>query len=197
MFFSGLEKKETSNPTRHCKSFEIMMIRKLPRLIQRRSLSSAVSAGFDKVGVVGLGLMGHGICQVAAAPGAHQNVVAYEQEQRFLDSGKDRIFKSIDKLVKKEKITATKAEETMNSISFTTDIQELQDADFIVEAVIENMDLKRDLYTKLGKICKPETIFASNTSSLSITEMSAFSGREENFVGVHFFNPVQVNLFVD
>ena len=58
------------------------------------------------------------------------------------------------------------------------------------------MDLKRDLYTNLGKICKPETIFASNTSSLSITEMSAFSGREENFVGVHFFNPVQVNLFV-
>ena len=146
--------------------------------------------------MVGLGLMGHGICQVAAASGAHKSVVAYEQEQRFLDSGKDRIFKSIDKLVQKEKITARKAEETMNSIKFTTNIEELKDADFIVEAVIENMDLKRDLYTNLGEICKPETIFASNTSSLSITEMSGFSGREANFVGVHFFNPVQVKLFV-
>lgn len=172
------------------------MFRKLPHLIQRRSLSSTLSVGFDKVGVVGLGLMGHGICQVAAASGTHQSVIAYEQEQRFLDSGKDRIFKSIDKLLQREKISATKAEEIMNSITFTTDMEELQDTDFIVEAVIENMDLKRDLYTNLGKICKPETIFASNTSSLSITEMSAFSGREKNFVGVHFFNPVQVNLFV-
>mmetsp|Transcript_27186 Transcript_27186/g.65976 ORF Transcript_27186/g.65976 Transcript_27186/m.65976 type:complete len:314 (+) Transcript_27186:44-985(+) len=173
------------------------MFRKLPQLIQRRAISSTVSASFDKVGVVGLGLMGHGICQVAAASGAHQSVIAYEQEQKFLDSGKDRIFKSIDKLVQKEKISATKAEETMNSITFTTDVEALQDADFIVEAVIENMDLKRDLYTNLGKICKPETIFASNTSSLSITEMSEFSGREENFVGVHFFNPVQLMKLVE
>jgi len=141
--------------------------------------------------------MGHGICQVAAASGTHQSVVAYEQEQRFLDSGKDRIFKSIDKLLQREKISATKAEEIMNSITFTTDMEELQDTDFIVEAVIENMDLKRDLYTNLGKICKPETIFASNTSSLSITEMSAFSGREQNFVGVHFFNPVQLMKLVE
>ncbi|CAJ1933820.1 unnamed protein product [Cylindrotheca closterium] len=173
------------------------MFRKFPQLMQRRGFSSTTSAGFDKVGVIGLGLMGHGICQVAAASGAHQSVIAYEQEQRFLDSGKDRIFKSIDKLVQKEKITATKAEESMNSITFTTDVDALQDTDFIVEAVIENMDLKRDLYTSLGNICKPETIFASNTSSLSITEMSEFSGREENFVGVHFFNPVQLMKLVE
>lgn len=84
------------------------------------------------------------------------------------------------------------ADETLRCIEFTTDIGALQDTDFIVEAIIENMALKEDLYTTLGELCKPETIFASNTSSLSIGEMAAFSGRPQNFVGVHFFNPVQV-----
>lgn len=169
---------------------------KLPHLLQRRALSSAAS-GFDKIGVVGLGLMGHGICQVSAASGAHQSVIAYEQEQKFLDSGKERIVKSIDKLVAKEKMTAEKAEATLDLITFTTDIDALKDSDFIVEAVIENMDLKRDLYTNLGAICKKETIFASNTSSLSIEEMSVFSGRQDKFVGVHFFNPVQIMKLVE
>merc|ERR1719263_1714043 len=109
--------------------------------------------------------MGHGICQVSAASGAHQSgVVAFEKEQKFLDAGKDRILKSIEKLVQKEKMTQEKADATMESITFTTDMDALADADFIVEAVIENMDLKKDLYTDLGKLCKPETIFASNTS---------------------------------
>jgi 3-hydroxyacyl-CoA dehydrogenase len=154
------------------------------------------SACFDKVGVVGLGLMGHGICQVSAESGAHKGVIAYEKEQKFLDSGKDRIQKSIDKLVAREKMTPEKAKATLDSITFTTDIGALKDADFIVEAVIENMDLKRDLYSDLGELCKPETIFASNTSSLSITEMSEFSGRQDRFVGIHFFNPVQIMKLV-
>lgn len=163
---------------------------------QRRALSSS-SSGFDTMGVIGLGLMGHGICQVAASSGIHSSVVAFEKEQRFLDSGKDRIMKSIDKLVKKEKISQEKADQTLNSITWTTDMDALKDTDFIVEAVIENMDLKRDLYTDLGKLCKPETIFASNTSSLSITEMSGFSGREDKFIGIHFFNPVQLMKLVE
>jgi 3-hydroxyacyl-CoA dehydrogenase len=163
---------------------------------QRRTLASS-SSGFDTMGVIGLGLMGHGICQVAAASGIHSSVVAFEKEQRFLDSGKDRIMKSIDKLVAKEKITQEKADQTLNSITWTTDMDALKDTDFIVEAVIENMDLKRELYTDLGALCKPETIFASNTSSLSITEMSAFSGREDKFVGIHFFNPVQLMKLVE
>eukprot|EP00980_Cylindrotheca_fusiformis_P026440 scaffold16171_cov116-Cylindrotheca_fusiformis.AAC.2 len=169
---------------------------KLPQILQRRSLSSAAS-GFDKLGVVGLGLMGHGICQVSAASGAHQSVIAFEKEQKFLDSGKERIVKSIDKLVEKERMTAEKAEATLGSITFTTDMDALKDTDFIVEAVIENMDMKRDLYTTLGAICKEETIFASNTSSLSIEEMSVFSGRQDKFVGVHFFNPVQIMKLVE
>ncbi len=76
-------------------------------------------------------------------------------------------------------------------------MQDLADTDFIVEAVIENMDLKQKLYENLGTLCKPETIFASNTSSLSITEMAQFSGRPQNFVGVHFFNPVQLMKLVE
>jgi len=154
-------------------------------------------SNFHTMGVIGLGLMGHGICQVAAASGIHKAVVAFEQEQVYLDRGKDRIEKSIAKLVAKDKMTQEAADATLGQILWTTDMQDLAQTDFIVEAVIENMDLKRDLYTNLGKTCKPETIFASNTSSLSITEMAQFSGRPKNFVGVHFFNPVQIMKLVE
>lgn len=171
-------------------------LQKIAVASQRRAMSSS-SSGFDTIGVIGLGLMGHGICQVAATSGIHSSVIAFEKEQKFLDSGKDRILKSIEKLVAKEKMTAEKADRTLGSITWTTDMAALKDTDFIVEAVIENMDLKRDLYTDLGKLCKQETIFASNTSSLSIAEMAAFSGREDRFVGVHFFNPVQIMKLVE
>jgi len=171
-------------------------LQKVAAVSQRRAVSTSAS-GFDSIGVIGLGLMGHGICQVAATSGIHSSVIAFEKEQKFLDSGKNRILKSIEKLVAKEKMTAEKAEQTLASIQWTTDIGALNNVDFIVEAVIENMDLKRDLYTDLGTLCKPETIFASNTSSLSIAEMAAFSGREDKFVGVHFFNPVQLMKLVE
>lgn len=167
----------------------------LHTVFQRRMLSGA--AGFDKVGVIGLGLMGHGVCQVAAQSGVHSSVVAFEPEQKYLDLGKSRIEKSIAKLVSKGKITQEDADKTMSSILFTTDMGDLKDTDFIVEAVIENMDLKRDLYTNLGSTCDEKTIFASNTSSLSIKEMAQFSGRTDRFVGVHFFNPVQLMKLVE
>ena len=128
----------------------------------------------------------------SAASGIHSKVVAYEPEQKFLDKGKERIEKSVSKLVSKEKITQEAADHLLGTINFTTDLTELRNVDFTVEAVIENLDLKEKIYRELGSICKSETVFASNTSSLSITEMAAFSGRPENFVGVHFFNPVQV-----
>jgi 3-hydroxyacyl-CoA dehydrogenase len=110
----------------------------------------------------------------------------------FLHYSRDRIVKSLDKLVEKQKMTMEYANTTLGRIEFTTDMDALKDVDLIVEAVIENMTLKEELYTKLGKLCQPKTIFASNTSSLSIGEMAAFSGRPDKFVGVHFFNPVQV-----
>ncbi|KAG7361776.1 3-hydroxyacyl-coenzyme A dehydrogenase [Nitzschia inconspicua] len=172
----------------------------LTAVVDKRFLSLPTpggTSGFQTVGCVGLGLMGHGICQVAATSGVHSRVVAYEKERRFLDTGRDRIVKSLDKLVEKGKMTMGFANDTLGRIEFTTDLDALKDTDFIVEAIIENMDLKEDLYTKLGELCKPETIFASNTSSLSIGEMAAFSGRPDKFVGVHFFNPVQLMKLVE
>mmetsp|Transcript_17757 Transcript_17757/g.21709 ORF Transcript_17757/g.21709 Transcript_17757/m.21709 type:complete len:335 (-) Transcript_17757:572-1576(-) len=168
----------------------------------RRTMSSSTSTTttstpFNNVGVVGLGLMGHGICQVAAASGLHSSVIAYEPKQEFLDKGRSRIENSISKLVSKGKLDSGKGDEILSSITYTTDASLLSDVDFVVEAVIENMDLKKDLYKTLGETCKPETIFASNTSSLSITDMAEISGRPDRFVGVHFFNPVQIMKLVE
>jgi 3-hydroxyacyl-CoA dehydrogenase len=163
------------------------------------SSSSIVTSTFDKLGVIGLGLMGHGIAQTAAsAPNTiHSSIIAYESDQKYLDAGRDRIQKSVDKLVSKEKLSSSEADVLMGKIIFTLDKDALIDTDMIVEAIIENMELKKALYTDLGTRCKPSTIFASNTSSLSITQMAIASGRPEKFVGVHFFNPVQLMKLVE
>lgn len=163
----------------------------------QQQMSTSSKGNFDKVAVVGLGLMGHGICQVAAASNMHQTVIAYEPQQEFLDRGRLRIEKSVNILMKKGKVTEEDANRILDNIHFTTDDAALADADLVVEAVIENMDLKKDLYKKLGDICKPEAVFASNTSSLSITEMAEISDRPEKFVGIHFFNPVQLMKLVE
>uniref|UniRef100_A0A7R9ZSF7 3-hydroxyacyl-CoA dehydrogenase n=1 Tax=Craspedostauros australis TaxID=1486917 RepID=A0A7R9ZSF7_9STRA len=173
--------------------------------IHARSLSSSATSeaasapsSFDKVGVIGLGLMGHGICQTAASSGLHSSIVAYEPEDAFLLKGKDRIQKSLDKLVAKEKLAAEKAASILDSILFTTDMDALGDTDLIVEAIMENLPMKQELYTRLGhEVCKPETVFASNTSSLAIADMNAASGRPDKFVGIHFFNPVQLMKLVE
>ncbi|KAL9182420.1 hypothetical protein ACHAXT_013072 [Thalassiosira profunda] len=173
----------------------------LLRLSGRQFSSTPAAANIDKLGVIGLGLMGHGIAQVAASAaatnGIHSSIVAYETDDAFLEKGRDRIQKSVDKLVSKQKLNAGQAEALMSKLTFTTDRGALGDTDMIVEAIIENMDLKKQLYSDLGKECKPETIFASNTSSLSITEMALASGRADKFVGVHFFNPVQIMKLVE
>jgi len=141
--------------------------------------------------------MGHGICQVAASSGIHSSVIAYEPEQQFLEKGRERIEGSVGKLVNRGKLEGEDADRILSSIKYTTDPSDLKNTDFVVEAVIENMDLKKDLYSTLGNTCKPSTIFASNTSSLSITEMANLSGRPDKFVGVHFFNPVQIMKLVE
>jgi 3-hydroxyacyl-CoA dehydrogenase len=150
---------------------------------------------FDTVACLGLGLMGHGIAQVSAQSGF--KVIAFEQEQRFLDSGRSRIEGSLGKMLKREKISQEQYDGIMNGITWTTDFADLATADLHVEAVIENMDLKKQLYGALSEVAKPEAIFASNTSSLSITEMAKVSGRPDRFVGVHFFNPVQMMKLVE
>lgn len=149
------------------------------------------------MGVVGLGLMGHGIAQTAAMAAVHSSIVAYESDASFLDRGRDRIQTSVDRLVSRGKLESPDAEALLGRITYTTDRDALNDADLIVEAIIENMDLKKALYADLGARCKPSTVFASNTSSLSITQMALASGRPEKFVGVHFFNPVQLMKLVE
>mmetsp|Transcript_30310 Transcript_30310/g.54888 ORF Transcript_30310/g.54888 Transcript_30310/m.54888 type:complete len:332 (+) Transcript_30310:118-1113(+) len=167
--------------------------------LSRRQISStpAVFSNFDKLGIIGLGLMGHGIAQTAAASQIHSSIIAYETDSSFLDRGRDRIQKSVEKLVSKERLSSEDADALMGKITFTTDRDALNDTDLIVEAIIENLDLKKQLYSDLGQQCKPETIFASNTSSLSITKMALASGRPDKFVGVHFFNPVQLMKLVE
>jgi len=164
------------------------------RLFSSDSQSPSV---IKSVAIVGQGLMGHGITQVSASSGKLTQVIAYEPKQEFLDKGKSRIENSIAKLVSKGRMTQEDANRTLGSIHFTTDMNALSNVDMIVEAIIENIDLKKSLYKDLNRVCKNDTIFASNTSSLSITDMAEISGRKEKFVGLHFFNPVQMMKLVE
>ena len=156
-----------------------------------------------KIGVVGCGLMGHGIVQVAAQAG--YDVVVVETQQDFLDKGLGRVERSLAKLaqksVEKGKATEEEAEAARagawGRITGSLDKNDLADCDLVVEAIIEDLGIKTALFAELGGICKPETILASNTSSFPVTEMAAASGRPERFVGLHFFNPVQLMRLVE
>ena len=157
----------------------------------------------EKVGVVGCGLMGHGIVQIAAQ-GGHQ-VVAMELDQGALDKGVARIEKSLAKLagkaVEKGKQTEEEAQawvaDVRGRITPSTDPAALNDCDLVVEAIVENLDVKNAFFAELGQNAKPEAIFASNTSSFPIGEMAQASGRPSRFVGLHFFNPVQLMRLVE
>ncbi len=156
-----------------------------------------------KVGVIGCGLMGHGIVQVAAQGGC--DVVAVEADQAALDRGLGRIEKSLAKLaakqVEKGKLAEDAAEafvkETRGRITGSLERSAVADCDLVVEAIVEDLDAKKALFAELNGICKPETIFASNTSSFPIGEMGSASGRPQNMVGLHFFNPVQLMRLVE
>ena len=123
-----------------------------------------------KVGVLGCGLMGSGIAQVAAQAG--YDVVVREVEQKFLDKGLSGIQKSLSKFVEKGKMQQSAMDACMGRLKGSTDLNDLADCDIIIEAIIENAQLKKDTYAQLDKIVKPTAIFASNTSSLTITELS-------------------------
>lgn len=156
-----------------------------------------------KVGVIGCGLMGHGIAQVAAQ-GGHE-VIVVEADRTALEKGLERIGKSVQKLnqraVAKGKLSEQQAEEAgaqvMKRVQGSLERAAVADCDLVVEAIVENLDVKKELYAELGKLCKPETIFASNTSSFPIAEMGAASGRPARMVGLHFFNPVQLMRLVE
>jgi 3-hydroxybutyryl-CoA dehydrogenase len=151
-----------------------------------------------KVGVLGCGLMGSGIAQVSAVAG--YDVTVLEQEQKFLDKGFAGIEKSLAKMAEKPEksgITPEKAREARARIKGTTSQKDLADCDIIVEAIIENVELKKKTFSALDAIVKKEAIFASNTSSISITEVAAATRRPDRFVGLHFFNPVPLMKLVE
>lgn len=148
-----------------------------------------------KVGVLGCGLMGSGIAQVSAQSG--YDVVIREVNQDLLDKGLGNIEKFLQKGVEKGKTNESDMKKALSKITGTVDIGDLSDCDIVIEAIIENMDLKGAVYKELSEACKPETIFASNTSSLSITEMASHTNRPDKMVGIHFFNPVPIMKLVE
>jgi len=150
-----------------------------------------------KVGVLGCGLMGAGIAQVAATAG--YETVVKEVSDEFINKGFSGIEKSLAKFAEKGTITAEQQTEIRGRLTGATSFEPLADCDIIIEAIIENLEEKRSTYQQLDSICKPETIFASNTSSLSITEMMTATSpeRQRRFIGMHFFNPVPLMKLVE
>ncbi|MEP7132872.1 MAG: 3-hydroxybutyryl-CoA dehydrogenase [Acidobacteriota bacterium] len=148
-----------------------------------------------KVGVLGAGLMGSGIAEVAAKSG--YETVVREVSDELGRKGLSRIEASLAKAVEKKKLAPEERDAARGRLSTTTNLSDLADCDILVEAIIENLDLKKETYGELDRLCKPETIFCSNTSSLTITEMSAATSRPDRFAGLHFFNPVPVMKLVE
>ena len=150
-----------------------------------------------KVGVLGAGLMGAGIAQVAAVAG--YEVIIVEVSDALAQKGISGIDKSLAKFVEKGSLTAEQQGAAMARLTSTTQHEALADVDLIIEAIIENLAIKRQTYARLDALCLPETIFASNTSSLSITEMMTATGaqRQQRFIGMHFFNPVPLMKLVE
>jgi len=152
-----------------------------------------------KVAVLGCGLMGSGIAQVAAMAGF--DVTVLELDQKYLDKGFAGIEKSLGKFAERppEKggITAQQKDAIRARLKGTTNRQDLADSDIVIEAIIENVQQKRDMYNSLDGIVKREAIFATNTSSISVTELMAATKRPERFIGMHFFNPVPIMKLVE
>ena len=149
------------------------------------------------VGVVGAGTMGAGIAQVAATGGFTVTLVDLGAEQ--VEQGRVRITKSLDRLVEKGSLDASIRDEALQRLNFSTSLESLAGADLVIEAIIENLAIKRETWAQLDQICPPAAIFASNTSSLSITELmiATSATRQTRFIGMHFFNPVPLMGLVE
>jgi 3-hydroxybutyryl-CoA dehydrogenase len=149
----------------------------------------------EKVGVLGCGLMGSGIAQVAANAGCQ--VIVREVTPQLVEKGLQSIDKNLQRLVDKGTLAQAERERVRGRLRGTTNLEDLKDCDIVIEAIIEQLPAKRELWTALDKICPKPTIFASNTSSLSITEMATFTQRPDRFLGLHFFNPVPIMKLVE
>jgi len=152
-------------------------------------------AEIKKVGVLGCGLMGSGIAQVAATAG--YTTVVRDVSDAAMAKGKAGIGKSLDKFVEKGKLSAADHDAALARLSYVTEVAALKDCDIVIEAVTEDLDLKNDLWQQLDGMCPAHTIFASNTSSLTIAAMASATKRPDRFVGLHFFNPVPLMQLVE
>ena len=148
-----------------------------------------------KIGVIGAGAMGNGIAQVAAQIGCE--VVMRDIEDKFVELGMNSIDRFLSKSVEKGKLDAKEKDTILGRIKGTTDMSQIKDADFVIEVVIEDLELKKSVFKELDDLCRPEVILASNTSSMSITEIAAATKRPDRVCGMHFFNPVPLMRLVE
>ena len=151
--------------------------------------------GIKKIGVVGAGAMGNGIAQLAAQIGC--DVVMRDIEDAFVERGMKNIDRFLSKSVEKGKLESKEKDVILGRITGTTDRSRLKDVDFVIEAVIEDLELKKSVFKELDELCRPEVVLASNTSSMSLTEIAAATERPENVCGMHFFNPVPLMRLVE
>ncbi|MCK5920099.1 MAG: 3-hydroxybutyryl-CoA dehydrogenase [Methylococcales bacterium] len=149
----------------------------------------------SNIGIVGAGTMGSGISQVAAL--TDHDIVMQDVSEEATRRGLGAIDKSLQRLVDREKITADAKDTAIGKIKTTTDLSDLADCDLVIEAATENMDLKLGLFEEIAKVSRPETIIASNTSSLSLTKLASVSSRPDKVIGMHFFNPVPMMALVE
>ncbi|HWQ70649.1 MAG TPA: 3-hydroxybutyryl-CoA dehydrogenase [Patescibacteria group bacterium] len=152
-------------------------------------------ANIQTVGVIGAGIMGSGIAQVVAQGG--YAVVIREAEQRLLDKGKRAIDSGLQRAVEKGRMTVEEKATVIGRIRWTLALEELREADLIIEAITEDLPLKQELFRALDRLCPPSTIFVSNTSSISIVALASVTGRADRFAGLHFFNPVPLMKLVE
>lgn len=148
-----------------------------------------------KICVIGAGTMGTGIAQVCAESG--YDVVLKVNREKYIEKTQSDISKNLDRNVKKGRMTEEDKDLILSRVISTLDFELVKDCDIVIEAATENMERKKELFVEIDKICKPETIFASNTSSLSITDIASVTNRPDKFIGMHFFNPVPVMKLVE
>jgi 3-hydroxybutyryl-CoA dehydrogenase len=148
-----------------------------------------------KIGIIGAGTMGHGIALVAAKAG--YEVVLHDIKEEYVKKGLGSVEKFVDKSVEKGKMTPDDKKNILGKIHGTTKLEDMKDADVIIEAILEEVKMKKDVFQKLDGICKKETLFASNTSTIPITDLASSTKRPEQFIGMHFMNPVPLMKLVE
>ena len=154
-----------------------------------------MARNFTTVGVVGLGTMGAGIVEVFAREGLQ--VVGVEPTEDALERGREHLRHSTDRAVRRGKLSEDDRDALVGRVRFTTSMEDLADVDLVIEAVPERLDLKQEIFAAIDKVCRPDTILATNTSSLSVTEISVATTRPSKVVGMHFFNPAPVLKLVE